>query len=66
MHGCNFTELQIENNNIQLNIKLITLLVLNYLTRVQSEYHFSSDANDNVIEKKWYDYIFFFVLKRLV
>ena len=40
MHGCNFTEKQIENNNIQLNIKLIALLVLNYLMRVQSEYYF--------------------------
>ena len=53
------------NNNIQLNIKMVTLLVLNYLTRVQSEYYFSSDAYVNVIEK-WYDFIFFFVLKRLV
>ena len=51
MHGCNFTEWQLENNNVQLNIKMITLLVLNYLTRVQSEYYFSSDANVNVIEK---------------
>ena len=51
MHGCNFTEWQIENNSIQLNIKMITLFVLNYLTRVQSEYYFSSDANVNVIEK---------------
>ena len=30
---------------------MITLLVLNYLTRVQCEYYFSSDANVNVIEK---------------
>ena len=52
MHGCNFTEQQIENNNRQLNIKMITLLVLNYQTRVQSEYYFSSDANVNVIEIK--------------
>ena len=28
-----------------------TLFVLNYLTGVQSEYYFSSDANINVIEK---------------
>ena len=49
MHGCNFTEQQIENNSIQLNIKMITLFVLNYLTPVQSEYYFSSDVN--VIEK---------------
>ena len=55
MHWCNltnFTEKQIENKYIQLNIKMITLLVLNYLTRVQSEYYVSSDANVNVIEKK--------------
>ena len=60
MHGCNFTEYQLENNNIQLNIKMTTLLVLNYLTRVQSEYNFSSDANVNVSEKKWHDFIFSF------
>ena len=39
---------------------MITLLVLNYLTRVQSEYYFSSDANFNVIEKN--DMILFFSL----
>ena len=45
------------------NIKMIALLVLNYLTRVQSEYYFSSDANVsfNVIEKNGK-----IVLKRLV
>ena len=42
---------------------MITLLILNYLTRVQSEYCFSSDANVsfNVIEKNG-----MIVLKRLV
>ena len=66
MHGCKFTEWQLENNNIQLNIKMITLLVLNYLTRVQSEYYFSSDSNVNVMEKKMAQFHFFFALKRLV
>ena len=65
MHVCNITEYQIENNNIQLDIKVITLLVLNYLTRVYSEYYFSSDANVNVIVKNGMN-LFFFVLKRLV
>ena len=45
---------------------MITLLVLNYLTRVQSEYYFSSDAYVNVIEKNGMILFFFFVLKRLV
>ena len=44
---------------------MITLLVLNYLTRVQSEYYFSSDANINVIEKNGM-ILFFLCAKRLV
>ena len=45
---------------------MITLLVLNYLTRIQSEYYFSSDSNINVIEKNGKILFFFFALKRLV
>ena len=43
---------------------MITLLVLNYLTRVQIEYYFSSDAYVNVIEKN--GMILFFLCAKTV
>ena len=45
-------------------ITMITLLVPNYLTRVQSESYFSSDANFNVIEKN--GMIIFFLCAKTV